>query len=87
MAVHGISHIVGDMLGYPRVHVAFEDAYEVCAQRHTERHEDEEYQLVDTAPDKSLIDYLTCQHRGEQVEDGGNDYRRKHNEHLLPVGL
>ena len=49
MRIHFVAHIIGYMLSYPCVHVAFQYAYQICCKSYSERHSYEEYKLIEAS--------------------------------------
>ena len=68
MCVHLVSHIICDMLSYPCVHIALENSYKIGSKSHTQRENNEQNEFFKAASYKSLVDYLTCQNRRQQVK-------------------
>ena len=86
MPEHAVAHVKGDMLGDPGVQPALQNAYQICAECHSQGEDDQLYQNRKILSDQAFINDPACQDRGIQVQNRRGGHTEECQKELLPVG-
>ena len=87
MPVHGIAHVIGDVLRDPCSEIAFKNTDQICGERHGKGQHDKQNELVQIPRNESVVDDLSGQNRGHQRQDRRDQDRQQHTDHLFGVWL
>ena len=87
MAVHLISHVIGYMLGYPGIDIAFRHTYQIGKKRDCKGQYYVEYKRRYISLYESLVYYRTGYDGGQERKKGRGDYTDYHKYKLSGVRL
>lgn len=87
MVVHLVFHVEDNTLGYPRVYITFQHAYDLGGGEGHKGHDKKLYKKLHIPPHQRLVHYAPGDYRGEKTYPGGEQNGDEDEEKLKGIGL